>query len=115
MSDDEVLLTMFAQHSGNEVLLTVLHSILVMVYCTPPHNCFSDFLKILRKTSYSQKDMVESTMIQLKTILETHLQKEEEGLFPLAEKILDSEGLNNLGVEMERRKIEVREVVKDFY
>ena len=46
MSDDELLLTMFAQHSGNEVLLTVLHSILVMVYCTPPHNCFSDFLKI---------------------------------------------------------------------
>jgi hemerythrin-like domain-containing protein len=42
----------------------------------------------------------EGYVLQLRTILETHLRKEEDALFPLAERILDSEGLNRLGDKM---------------
>jgi len=54
---------------------------------------------------------LEANVLQLRTILETHLRKEEDALFPLAERILDSEGLNRLGDEMIRRKTDVRRVI----
>jgi hemerythrin-like domain-containing protein len=58
--------------------------------------------------------LAESYVLQLRVLLDTHFAKEEDGLFPLAERILDSEGLNNLGAEMERRKMEVRDAIKDL-
>jgi hemerythrin-like domain-containing protein len=53
----------------------------------------------------------EGYVLQLRSIVETHFRKEEDALFRLAERILDSEGLNRLGDEMQRRKAEVREVL----
>ena len=53
----------------------------------------------------------EAYVLQLRSILETHFRKEEDALFPLAERILDSEGLNRLGAEMTRRKTEVRGLI----
>jgi hemerythrin-like domain-containing protein len=50
----------------------------------------------------------EGYVLQLHSILNTHFQKEEEALFPLSERILETEGLNRLGAEMQRRKTEVR-------
>jgi hemerythrin-like domain-containing protein len=50
----------------------------------------------------------EAYVLQLRSILDTHFRKEEDALFPLAERILDSEGLNRLGAEMARRKTDVR-------
>ena len=51
----------------------------------------------------------------MRAVLESHLKKEEDGLFPLAERILDEDGLNQCGEEMERRKTEIRDVVKEYY
>lgn len=50
----------------------------------------------------------EGYVLQLRTILDTHFRKEEDALFPLAERILSSEGLTALGADMLRRKNEVR-------
>jgi len=52
----------------------------------------------------------EGYVLQLHSILETHFRKEEDALFPLTERILDSEGLNRLGDEMVSRKAEVRDL-----
>ncbi len=46
---------------------------------------------------------LEATLRQFRAVLETHLTKEEDALFPLAEKILTSEGLNQISAEMDRR------------
>ena len=51
---------------------------------------------------------------QFKSILDAHFKKEEDGLFPIAEKILNSEGLNALGDEMERRKTDVRRFIDEI-
>lgn len=52
----------------------------------------------------------EAYVLQLRTVLDTHFRKEEDALFPIAERILNSEGLNRLGLEMRRRRTEVRPV-----
>jgi hypothetical protein len=52
-------------------------------------------------------------VIQLNSILETHFRKEEDALFPLTERFLDSENLNRLGEEMTRRKLEVRSILPE--
>jgi len=75
------------------------------------HKDLDFFLAELNKTPRSQKKELDALAVQMRSILENHLRKEEEGLFPMAEKILDSEGLNKIGDEMERRK---KEVVKLF-
>jgi hemerythrin superfamily protein len=77
------------------------------------HKDIDFFLALLRKTPLSDKRELESSICQLTAILTNHLKKEEDGLFPLAEKILDNEGLNRIGAEMDRRKTEVRDLVKD--
>lgn len=80
---------------------------------TQEHKDIEYFLDLLRKTSPSQKEERELSARQFTSILTTHLLKEEDGLFPLAERILDNEGLNRLGAEMDRRKTEVVGLVKD--
>ncbi len=52
----------------------------------------------------------EAYILQLRSILDTHFRKEEDALFPIAERILNEEGLNRLGLEMRRRKNEVRSI-----
>jgi len=78
------------------------------------HKDLDHFLKLLRKTRDLRSQEMESYALQFRVILDTHFAKEEDGLFPLAERILDSEGLNHLGQEMERRKTEIRDVVGDL-
>jgi hemerythrin-like domain-containing protein len=78
------------------------------------HLDLAHFLKALRKMAPGDRALAESYVLQLRVLLDTHFAKEEDGLFPLAERILDSEGLNNLGAEMERRKMEVRDAIKDL-
>lgn len=72
------------------------------------HSDIDALLKLLRRTPSDKRDLAEAYLRQLVTILDTHFKKEEDGLFPLAERIMDSEGLNRLADEMERRKTEVR-------
>src|SRR5690242_3507254 len=75
------------------------------------HQDLDYFLKLLRQTPQTKNREVDSFSLQFRVILDTHFRKEEDGLFPLAERILDSEGLNHLGEEMERRKTEIRDLV----
>jgi iron-sulfur cluster repair protein YtfE (RIC family) len=72
------------------------------------HRDIDHLLKLLRKTPPAQKKETELFNLQLRVILDAHFKKEEDGLFPLAGKLLDDAGLNALGDEMERRKTEVR-------
>ncbi len=71
------------------------------------HKDLDHLLKLLRKTHLAKRMEMEFTSTQFKALLTTHLLKEEDGLFPLTERILDEEGMNNLGAEMERRKMDV--------
>ncbi|HMZ26148.1 MAG TPA: hemerythrin domain-containing protein [Elusimicrobiota bacterium] len=52
--------------------------------------------------------VVRPHLLTLRVLLETHFAKEEDALFPLAEKIIGEEGLVGMAVDMERRKSEVR-------
>ncbi len=76
------------------------------------HKDIQYFLKALSGSPQNQKEL-EAYSLQLHVLLDTHFAKEEDALFPLAERILDSEGLNSLGDEMERRKTEVRHLMED--
>jgi hemerythrin-like domain-containing protein len=75
------------------------------------HKDLDHWMKQLRRMQNVRSPEMESYTLQLRVVLETHFQKEEEAFFPIAERILDSEGLNALGAEMERRKTEIRDVV----
>ena len=75
------------------------------------HKDLDQLLKLLRATPLGRKKEHEFFGRQLRTILECHLKKEEDALFPLCERVLDNEGLNRLGQEMENRKTEIRSVV----
>jgi hemerythrin-like domain-containing protein len=72
------------------------------------HKDIDFFLKLLRKTPPAQKKETELYNLQLRVLLDTHFKKEEDGLFPLTERLLDEAGMNALSDEMERRKTEVR-------
>jgi hemerythrin-like domain-containing protein len=80
---------------------------------TQEHKDLDALLSLLRETPLSEKSVLDSYLLQMRSVLETHLKKEEDALFPMAEKILNEEGLNRLGDEMERRKTEVRDLVKE--
>jgi len=77
------------------------------------HKDIEHFLKRLRKTPANRRTEQAALMVQFRSLLDTHFAKEEDALFPLAEKILDAEGMNRLGEEMERRKTEVRGLAGD--
>ena len=74
------------------------------------HQDLDQILGELRATAPADHKALEFNMLQLRAILDTHFKKEEDGLFPLAERVLDSEGLLYLGEEMHRRRTEVREL-----
>lgn len=75
------------------------------------HKDIDFLLKQTKKTRIEDKKEFEAISLQLRTVLDTHFKKEEDALFPLAERILDEEGLNNLGDEMKRRQTEIRNLV----
>jgi hemerythrin-like domain-containing protein len=75
------------------------------------HRDIEELFRRCRRAAQAPTRDQEGNVLQLRSILETHFRKEEDALFPLAERILDSEGLNRLGAEMVRRKDEVRSIV----
>lgn len=75
------------------------------------HQDLEHYVKLLRNTPEQRRREMNAYFLQFRVLLDTHFQKEEDGLFPMAEQILDSEGLNRLGDEMDRRKLEIRDVL----
>jgi len=71
------------------------------------HKDLDVFLKLLRGTPVADKELYLDYALQLRAVLETHLKKEEDALFPLAEKYFDPESLVHMAKEMERRKTEI--------
>ena len=72
------------------------------------HKDIDYLLNAVTQSITDKRKELEAQVLQLRVVLATHFKKEEDALFPLAEKILGSEGLLNLGHEMERRKADVR-------
>ena len=72
------------------------------------HADIDALLKLLRKLPAERKKEQACYALQLQVLLDTHFKKEEEALFPLAEKLLTEEGLIQLGREMQERHEEVR-------
>lgn len=77
------------------------------------HEDINTLLTLVRKTPADKKQERIYYRLQLVTLLDTHFKKEEQALFPLAEKVLDLEGLNRLSEEMKARQAETRNLVKD--
>jgi hemerythrin-like domain-containing protein len=75
------------------------------------HDDMDHYLKLLRQHADVRSREAQAYALQMRVLLETHLRKEEDAFFPTVEHILDSEGLNRLGDEMERRKTEIRDIV----
>ena len=78
---------------------------------TEEHKDLDQLMTLLRQTPMTDGKALEAYSLQLRSLLETHFRKEEDALFPLAEKILTEEGLFHLGEEMYRRRLEVRRYV----
>ncbi len=76
------------------------------------HKDIDALLKLLRKTPEGKREELESYALQLRVLLSTHFRKEEDALFPLTERILSNEGLLELGDEMKRRQLEVRQFIE---
>ena len=76
------------------------------------HKDLDQMIRQLLKTPPEQKKAVESFVLQIRTLIAAHVKKEQDALYPLAEQVLDTATLNKLRDEMERRKLEVREVIK---
>lgn len=79
------------------------------------HKDIRYFLDLLARTADDEKKEIDADALQLRAILDNHFKKEEDALFPLAERILDEDGLNRLGDEMEKRKTDIRDEVKNYY
>jgi hemerythrin-like domain-containing protein len=76
------------------------------------HKDLDQMIGQLLKTSPEQKKEADAYVLQIRALIAAHVKKEQEALYPLAEQVLDAGTLNKLRDEMERRKTEVREVVK---
>jgi len=66
------------------------------------HKDIDHLLKLVIKTKISKE--LDAYTKQFRAVLENHLQKEEDALFPLAEQVLGNEGLLELGGHMEKRQ-----------
>jgi hypothetical protein len=58
------------------------------------------------------KRALEAHTRQIRVILETHLTKERDALYPLSEMVLDAKTLATLAEKMESGKSAVRDLVK---
>ncbi len=76
------------------------------------HKDIDSLLTLLRKTPGSNRKELGFYAQQLRVLLSTHFKKEEDALFPLTEAILTNEGLIELGDEMKRRQLEVRQFLE---
>jgi iron-sulfur cluster repair protein YtfE (RIC family) len=75
------------------------------------HKDLDALMALLRQTAMENKKELEACALQIRAILDTHFQKEEDALFPLAEKILREEGLDRLALEMCARQSEIHDVL----
>jgi len=67
------------------------------------HKDIVSLLDLLKATPVTEASTLGGYLMQFKALMESHLSKEEAALFPMAERILDSEGLNRIGEEMRSR------------
>jgi len=75
---------------------------------TQEHQDLVFFFKRLAHAALDAGTELDALVLQIRTLLDTHFEKEAKALYPLAEKLLDNTTLLKLGDEMERRKTEVR-------
>lgn len=75
------------------------------------HQDLDALMTLVRGASKKSKEL-DAYALQLRSLLDTHFAKEEDALFPLAEKVLSNEGLLELGAEMKRRQTEVRKFIE---
>lgn len=75
------------------------------------HQDLEYLIKMLANTSLDAKPEIDALVLQIRTLLETHFQKEAAAIYPLAEKVVDEPTLRKLGDEMERRKTDVRAAI----
>ncbi len=68
-------------------------------------------MTLLQQTPLENKKELDAYALQIRTLLETHFHKEEDALFPLAEKILREEGLYRLAQEMRTRQHEIQALI----
>lgn len=73
------------------------------------HKDIDFFLKLVRKSVNPSKEL-DAYMKQFRAVMDNHLKKEEDALFPLAETVLDNEGMNRLSAEMERKQTEAQKL-----
>jgi hemerythrin-like domain-containing protein len=78
---------------------------------TQEHQDLEYLLKRLAHTALDAQQGLDALVLQIRTLLDTHFQKEAQALYPLAEKVVDETTLRELGDEMERRKTEVRAAI----
>jgi hemerythrin-like domain-containing protein len=71
------------------------------------HKDIDGLLRALRDVPPGDPRLRDALALQLRSLLDAHFAKEENALFPIAERVLEDAGLNALGAEMERRKKEV--------
>lgn len=76
------------------------------------HQDIDSLLKLIRRLSSQQMKERACYALQLRVLLETHFAKEEDAIFPLADKLLTEEGLIALGEEMKNRREEVRQFLE---
>lgn len=76
------------------------------------HRDLEHLLKLLLNISPDAKEEVQALVIQIRAILESHIDKEALGLYPLVEKVVDRSTLLRLGTDMDRRKTEVRDLAQ---
>lgn len=72
------------------------------------HKDLEALLSLVGTTPASDGSARSGFLMQFKALMESHLNKEEHALFPMAERILDSEGLNKIGDQMRLRAAESR-------
>lgn len=77
------------------------------------HKDLDHLLNSLQKTPLSMKRELEAHTRQIRVILETHLEKEREALYPLAASVLDVKTMAKLAEKMESEKSNVRGLTKD--
>lgn len=75
------------------------------------HKDLDQLLTLLRAAPAQSKEL-DAYVLQFRSLINTHFAKEEDALFPLAEKVLSNEGLLELGAEMKRRQLEVRQFIE---
>jgi hemerythrin-like domain-containing protein len=76
------------------------------------HKDLDRLLASLQKTPPRMKRALEAHTRQIRVILETHLTKERDALYPLSEMVLDAKTLATLAEKMESGKSAVRDLVK---